>query len=130
MTRGPVRHRYRGWDGAQTYAPIRPEALLDQIGARFLDQDAAQVMNDILHRGLTPDGGQQLPGLDDLRGAIRERLGDVDLDTIEPSTAAGAGDLSDEAARLLRKCIANPLQAGRLLAGANPGYSGRVVRTS
>lgn len=121
MTPGRFRHRYRAWDGAQALPPISPDDLLDQLGERFLDQEAGQVLDDVLHRGLTSDDGKRLAGIDELRGAARQLLRDIDPDSLQPSTAAGAGDLSDDASTLLKEMVANPLQAGRTLEGAAPG---------
>jgi uncharacterized protein with von Willebrand factor type A (vWA) domain len=117
-----ARHRYRAWDGAQAAAPLAPDVLLERLGERFLERDVGQVLNDVLHRGLSPDDdGRRLAGLDELRGALRQQLGDVDPAELEPSTSTASEALSDEAGDLLREMSAHPQHAGRLLAGAQAG---------
>ncbi len=121
MTAGPYRHRYRGWDGAQALTAIHPDDLLAQLGERFLEQEAGQVLDDVLHRGLTAGDGQRLAGVDELRGATRKQLQAIDPNALERSHAAAAESLSDDAGSLLKELLASPSQAGRTLAGARPG---------
>ena len=121
MTHRPARHRYRAWSGLQGQASIRPDELLEQLGDRFLNEDAAQVMSDLLHRGLESEDGARLAGIDELRAEIRRQLQDIDPRSLQPSNAAGSEGLSDDASELLESMAANPSGAGRALAGASPG---------
>ena len=121
MIQRSARYRYQAWDGAQARAIVEPAQLLDRHGERFLSEDAGQVLDDLLHRGMASDTGEQLSGLDDLRDAIRQQLRDLDPDALDlPQDAGGAG-LSDEAQSLLREMTAAPMQAGRLFSGAGSG---------
>jgi uncharacterized protein with von Willebrand factor type A (vWA) domain len=121
-------HRYRAWDGLQTRATLAPDELLERLGDRFLSENAGQVLNDVLHRGLETPDGAQLAGLDELREAVRRQLRHLDpealqraVDELRASGAAGSEGLSDDANRLLDAMALNPPEAGRLLSGASPG---------
>ena len=121
MIPGSSRYRYKAWDGPRSLASIDPERLLDQVGERFLEEEAGQVLEDLLHRGLLTDDGLHLAGLDELRDALRQGLRDLADAGIDQLPEVGAAGLSGEAAGLLREMAANPLQAGRMLDGASPG---------
>ncbi|MEZ4571484.1 MAG: hypothetical protein R2849_14370 [Thermomicrobiales bacterium] len=121
MTGRRGRHRYRAWDGIQAHAVIPPEDLLQQLGDRFLSEEADQVLNDAIHRGLVSSDGSRLAGIDDLRGQIRQQLRDLEMSDLQLSMEEGTSGLSDDARDLLRDLAASPSQAGRLLAGASPG---------
>ena len=122
------RYRYQAWDGAQASRLVEPERLLEQHGERFLNEDAGQVLDDLLHRGVASDDGQHLSGLDDLRDAVRQQLRDLDPDAVNLPPDAGGAALSDDAQSLLREMTAAPMQAGRLFSGAGSGVRGELSR--
>ena len=126
MSRPAARHRYRAWDGRPSPGVVSPDELLEALGDRFLSENPDQVLNDLLHRGLATESGDGLSGIDALRAAIREQLQQFDPSELGRSMAGSGLDLSDEAAGLLSMMAAQPLQAGRLLAGSSPGVQAEL----
>ncbi len=71
MTSTGMRYRYRAWDGTQTITPLAPEQVLAALSDDLLSGHIEQALDRALHRGLTDADGDQIPGLDQLRDALR-----------------------------------------------------------
>lgn len=134
------RFRYSAWDGTQTTEIVAADSILAELLDTMLSGSVEQSLDRALHRGLSDEEGDDMPGLDELRDRLRAERRDLERQIAEDETlqslveqlrssGGSQSDLDPESSKLLDALSADPESAARVF-GAMDAHSRSLVEAA